>query len=109
MADPQQLAAILIRPPSQPGRLVELPGEASLKGMTDLGTHKSSRNKHLSKGRNKIVVEYALPGMASSIGVDEWQTQLTDTLPLELEGSLPTAMLGFRHWVCGIPFWKQHQ
>ena len=44
----------------------------------------------LCKGRNKIVVEYALRGMASPIGVAEWQTQLTDTLPLELKGSLPT-------------------
>jgi len=44
----------------------------------------------LCKGQNKIVVEYALRGMASPIGVAEWQTQLTETLPQELKGSLPT-------------------
>ena len=44
----------------------------------------------LCKGQNKIVVEYALRGMASPIGVAQWQTQLTETLPQELKGSLPT-------------------
>ena len=36
------------------------------------------------------MVEYALRGMASPIGVADWQTQLTDSLPREFEGSLPT-------------------
>ena len=44
----------------------------------------------LCKGQNKLVVEYALRGMASPIGVAEWQTQLTETLPQEFQGSLPT-------------------
>lgn len=44
----------------------------------------------LCKGQNKLVVEYALRGMSSPIGVAEWQTQLTETLPQELKGSLPT-------------------
>lgn len=44
----------------------------------------------LCKGQNKIVVEYALRGIASPIGVAEWQTRLTETLPQELKGSLPT-------------------
>lgn len=44
----------------------------------------------LCKGKNGLVVEYALRGMASPIGVADWQTQLTDSLPREFEGSLPT-------------------
>jgi len=44
----------------------------------------------LCKGRNRLVVEYALRGMDKSIAVAAWQTQLTGTLPREFEGSLPT-------------------
>lgn len=44
----------------------------------------------LCKQRNKVVVEYALRGMDRPIGVAEWQTQLVETLPKELESSLPT-------------------
>jgi len=31
-----------------------------------------------------------LRGMSSPIGVAEWQTQLTENLPQDLKGSLPT-------------------
>ena len=44
----------------------------------------------LCKSRNKLVVEYALRGLNSPMGVAEWETQLTDSLPEELRGSLPT-------------------
>ncbi len=44
----------------------------------------------LCKERNKLVVEYALRGMETPIGVAAWKTQLTETLPKELKGSLPT-------------------
>lgn len=44
----------------------------------------------LCKERNKLVVEYALRGLESPIGVAEWKTRLTETLPKELEGVLPT-------------------
>jgi predicted nuclease of restriction endonuclease-like (RecB) superfamily len=44
----------------------------------------------LCKGRNKLVVEYALSGLDQSIAVADWKTQLTETLPEEFKGSLPT-------------------
>ena len=44
----------------------------------------------LCRKKNKLVAEYALRGLDQSIGVAEWQTQLTDTLPDDLRGSLPT-------------------
>jgi len=40
--------------------------------------------------KNKLVAEYALRGLDQSIAVAAWQTQLTETLPEELRGSLPT-------------------
>jgi predicted nuclease of restriction endonuclease-like (RecB) superfamily len=44
----------------------------------------------LCKGRNKLVVEYALRGIAKPIGVAEWKTQLVEALPPDLQSSLPT-------------------
>ena len=44
----------------------------------------------LCKSRNKLVVEYALRGFNNPMGVAEWETKLTDSLPEELRGSLPT-------------------
>lgn len=44
----------------------------------------------LCRKRNKLVAEYALRGLDQSIAVAEWQTRLTDTLPDDLRGSLPT-------------------
>lgn len=44
----------------------------------------------LCREKNKLVAEYALRGLDQSIAVAAWQTQLTETLPQELKGSLPT-------------------
>lgn len=44
----------------------------------------------LCKAKNKLVVEYALRGQDKSIAVAEWQTRLTETLPQEFKGSLPS-------------------
>ena len=44
----------------------------------------------LCRKKNKLVAEYALRGLDQSIAVAAWQTQLTDSLPKELRGSLPT-------------------
>ena len=44
----------------------------------------------LCKGKNKVLVEYALSGLEQSIAVADWKTQLTETLPPEFQGSLPT-------------------
>ena len=44
----------------------------------------------LCRGKNKLVVEYALSGLDQSIAVADWKTQITETLPAEFQGSLPT-------------------
>lgn len=44
----------------------------------------------LCKGREELVVEYALRGLSSPVAVAQWETQLTATLPENLRGSLPT-------------------
>ena len=44
----------------------------------------------LVKGKNKTVVEYSLSGYQNPIGVAEWQNQLTQSLPEELQSSLPS-------------------
>src|SRR5690606_31141272 len=44
----------------------------------------------LCKSKTKLVVEYALRGMAAPMGVAEWESRLTDQLPDDLEGSLPS-------------------
>lgn len=44
----------------------------------------------LCRGRNNLVVEYALRGLDKPIGVAGWKTKLVETLPKELQGSLPT-------------------
>ncbi len=44
----------------------------------------------LCKGKNRIIAEYALSGFARPIGVADWKKQLTETLPADLKGSLPT-------------------
>jgi predicted nuclease of restriction endonuclease-like (RecB) superfamily len=44
----------------------------------------------LCRGKNKLVVEYALNGLDKSIAVADWKTQITESLPAEFEGSLPT-------------------
>ena len=44
----------------------------------------------LCRGNNKLVVEYALSGLDKSIAVADWKTQITESLPAEFRGSLPT-------------------
>lgn len=44
----------------------------------------------LCRGRDKVVVEYALRHLKRPVGVAEWETKLVDTLPKALRGSLPT-------------------
>lgn len=44
----------------------------------------------LCKTKNNVVAEYALGGYAAPIGVAEWKTAITASLPSELETSLPT-------------------
>ena len=44
----------------------------------------------LCKTRNRIVVEYALRDVIKPVGVAEWTTHLTTSLPGDLKGSLPT-------------------
>lgn len=44
----------------------------------------------LCRGKNKLVVEYALSGLDQSIALADWKKQITETLPAEFKGSLPT-------------------
>jgi len=44
----------------------------------------------LVRGKNKVLVEYALGGITHPLSVAEWETQLTQSLPDNLRGSLPT-------------------
>lgn len=44
----------------------------------------------LCKTKNNVVAEYALRGYSVPIGVAEWKTAITESLPAELESSLPT-------------------
>lgn len=42
------------------------------------------------QGKNKLLIEYALSGLEQSIAVADWKTKLTETLPPEFQGSLPS-------------------
>ena len=44
----------------------------------------------LCKDNDKLVVEYALRDVHKPIGVAEWQSRLTESLPEDLKGQLPT-------------------
>ena len=44
----------------------------------------------LCKGKDRIVVEYALRDLHKPIGVADWGTKLVKSLPKEFKGSLPT-------------------
>jgi len=74
------------------------PGDAGqmncyLSAVDDLFRHpddKPSIGLILCKTRDNVVVEYALRDLAKPIGVAEWQTRLVQSLPVDLEGSLPT-------------------
>jgi hypothetical protein len=40
--------------------------------------------------QNRVVVEYALRDVNKPIGVSAWQTKLVESLPKDLESSLPS-------------------
>lgn len=44
----------------------------------------------LVREKNRVLVEYALGSSKQPISVAEWETQLTQSLPKDLRGSLPT-------------------
>ena len=44
----------------------------------------------LCKGKDRIVVEYALRDLAKPLGVADWETRLVEILPDDLKGTLPT-------------------
>ena len=44
----------------------------------------------LCKGKDRMVVEYALRDLAKPLGVADWETRLVEVLPDDLQGSLPT-------------------
>jgi predicted nuclease of restriction endonuclease-like (RecB) superfamily len=44
----------------------------------------------LCRSKKKLIVEYALRGFDRPIGVADWETRITKSLPKELKGSLPT-------------------
>lgn len=44
----------------------------------------------LVKQKNKMMAEYALRGYAKPIGIAQWETQITRTLPENLKSSLST-------------------
>ena len=44
----------------------------------------------LCKGKDRMVVEYALRDLAKPLGVADWETRLVEVLPDDLKGSLPT-------------------
>ena len=44
----------------------------------------------LCRSKDQLVAEYALRGFNSPMGVAQWETRLTETLPDDLIGSLPT-------------------
>jgi hypothetical protein len=44
----------------------------------------------LCRSKDQLVVEYALRDVDKPIGVAQWETRLVETLPVDLEGSLPT-------------------
>ncbi len=64
-----------------------------LSAVDDLLKHaddKPSIGLLLCRSKNKFVVEYALRGFNKPIGVAQWETQIMETLPESLKGSLPT-------------------
>jgi len=44
----------------------------------------------LVRRKNKMVAEYALSGYSKPMGVAQWETQITRSLPKELKPSLPS-------------------
>jgi len=63
-----------------------------LSAVDDLLRHKDDQptiGLLICKTRDNVVAEYALRGMTQPIGISEYQTQLTESLPPALKGSLP--------------------
>ena len=44
----------------------------------------------LCASHDRVIVEYALRDVHKPIGVPEWQSRLTESLPEDLKGQLPT-------------------
>ena len=44
----------------------------------------------LCRGKNELVVEYALRDQRRPMGVADWETQLVEKLPESFKGSLPS-------------------
>lgn len=64
-----------------------------LSAVDDLLRHKDDKptiGLLLCKGKERIVVEYALRGVRQPLGVADWKSHVVDRLPDELQGSLPT-------------------
>lgn len=64
-----------------------------LSAVDDLLRHpddKPSIGLILCRSRNRLVAEYALRGSGKPMGVAEWETRMTKSLPADLKGSLPT-------------------
>jgi predicted nuclease of restriction endonuclease-like (RecB) superfamily len=64
-----------------------------LSAVDDLLRHpddKPSIGLLLCKSKNNVVVEYALDGYRRPIGVAQWETQLTQNLPEDMKGTLPS-------------------
>lgn len=64
-----------------------------LSAVDDLLRHpddKPSIGLILCRSKNRLVAEYTLRGFKKPMGVAEWETWITKSLPKELQGSLPT-------------------
>ncbi|RLB67101.1 MAG: DUF1016 domain-containing protein [Deltaproteobacteria bacterium] len=77
--------------PFDPGFVGQL--NLYLSAVDDLMRHPDDRptiGLLLCKSKDQLVAEYALRGFNSPMGVAQWETRLTETLPDDLKGSLPT-------------------
>lgn len=77
--------------PFDPGFVGQL--NLYLSAVDDLMRHPDDRptiGLLLCRSKDQLVAEYALRGFNSPMGVAQWETRLTETLPDDLKGSLPT-------------------
>lgn len=75
----------------EPGHVSKL--NLYLNVVNDLLRHsddKPSIGLLLVKSKEKLVVEYSLEGFTNPIGVANWESKITQSLPTEFEGVLPT-------------------
>jgi predicted nuclease of restriction endonuclease-like (RecB) superfamily len=75
----------------QPGHASELSMYCNI--VNDLYRHpddKPTIGLLLVKSKNKMVVEYSLAGYGNQIGVTTWETEIQQSLPIDLKSSLPT-------------------